>query len=207
MSYPFLSTVFNHVNDDIWGMLELKDVLKLSTCCRFSSNLGIDSYSIHSLLERAKQDTKLGNFSIRFPDELTTGLLRRILFRLNAGGVANVNIDIKTGKILLSIGSAFSHKQHEPPTPDPQNNTDNESDAENQEIFRHLEHCSMDEYDDFNPRHPKPRDKAHRRGDSYFNSDIDMVVNELYSGAGASPFDLRKMATSAASDLEFPTPP
>lgn len=32
--------------------------------------------------------------------------------------------------------------------------------------------ASFDEYDDFTPRHPVPKDKVHRRGDSYFNSDI-----------------------------------
>lgn len=35
-----------------------------------------------------------------------------------------------------------------------------------------LESASFDEYDDFTPRHPVPKDKVHRRGDSYFNSDI-----------------------------------
>lgn len=188
-------------------MLDLKDILKMSTCCRFAANLGIDSATIHTLLENSQRNNKIGNFSIRFPNELTTGLLRRILSRLNTGGVANVAIDLKSGRIILNIGSAFNN-MHEIASPETHNNnTDNESDVDNQEIFRDLEHFSMDEYDDFNPRHPKPRDKAHRRGDSYFNSDIDMVVNELYSGAGTAPFDLRNIAASAASDTDFPLPP
>jgi hypothetical protein len=36
--------------------------------------------------------------------------------------------------------------------------------------------ASFDEYDDFTPRHPVPKDKVHRRGDSYFNSDITEVA-------------------------------
>ncbi len=39
-------------------------------------------------------------------------------------------------------------------------------------IQKCLESNSYDEYDDFTPRHPVPKDKVHRRGDSYFNSDI-----------------------------------
>lgn len=43
-------------------------------------------------------------------------------------------------------------------------------------MHRHLESASFDEYDDFTPRHPVPKDKVHRRGDSYFNSDISEVA-------------------------------
>lgn len=78
--------------------------------------------------------------------------------------------------------------------------TDDDSDAENQVIFKHLENLSYDEYDDFNPRHPKPREKAHRRGDSYFNSDIELVVNELHSGRDTGSFNLQSLAASGALD-------
>ena len=43
-------------------------------------------------------------------------------------------------------------------------------------IEKHLESNSFDEFDDFNPRHPDY--KSHRRGGSFFNSDISDVANE-----------------------------
>ncbi len=46
-------------------------------------------------------------------------------------------------------------------------------------IEKHLESESFDEFDDFNPRHPQPKDKTHRRGGSYFNSDISDTVEQL----------------------------
>jgi hypothetical protein len=205
MSYPLLGAVFNKTHDHIWSMLELKDILTLSTCCRFSANLGIDATTIHKLLEASPSSRTVGNFAVKFPDELTTGLLRRILCRLNTGSQATVSIDVKSGRIILDIGSAFNNNDAFLAS-EVHAISDNESDAGNQEIFKHLEICSYDEYDDFNPRHPKPRDKAHRRGDSYFNSDIDMVVNELYSGLGAAPFSMQSIAASAAKDLDVPMP-
>ena len=205
MEYPLLSMVFSRAHDHIWSMLDLQDVLVLSTCSRFSANLGIEASTIKKLLQKSKRG-KLGQFSITFPEELTTGLLRRILNRLNTGTEASVSIDSRTGRIILDIGSAFNNKDAYLAS-DVTAMSDNESEVSGAEIFRHLEICSYDEYDDFNPRHPKPRDKAHRRGDSYFNSDIDMVVNELYSGLGASPFNLQNIAASAVKDLDPPKPP
>lgn len=43
-------------------------------------------------------------------------------------------------------------------------------------IERAFEKNSYDEFDDFAPRHPMPKDNLHRRGDSYFNSDIADVA-------------------------------
>lgn len=45
-------------------------------------------------------------------------------------------------------------------------------------IQRNIEAHSFDEYDDFTPTHPQPRDKTHRRGNSYFNSDIENHANK-----------------------------
>lgn len=207
MEYPLLSLVFAKAHAQIFSLLDLNDILKLSTCSRFSANLGIDSATVHTLLKVDKRASHLGNFSLRFPEELTTGLLRRILNRVNSGVEATISIDQKSGRIILDIGSAFNNKDAFLASEVQPVSDDEAADAEeNQEIFKHLEICSYDEYDDFNPRHPKPRDKAHRRGDSYFNSDIDMVVNELYSGTGASPFNLANIASSAVRDLDEPKP-
>ena len=59
-------------------------------------------------------------------------------------------------------------------------------------IEKRLESASYDEYDDFAPRHPMPRDKVHRRGDSYFNSDIGDAANVALDSAEA--INMRKLA-------------
>jgi len=184
-------------------MLTLKDVLALSTCSKFTAGLGISADAIHKLIEENKSSTHLANFRLSFSSELTTGLLRRMLNRLNSGTEASIYIDSGSGRIILDIGSAFNNKDAYLAT-NVEVLSDDESDGGRQEIFKDLENYSVDEYDDFNPRHPKPRERAHRRGDSYFNSDIEQVVTELYSDAGgASPFSMKDLAAAAHA----PAPP
>mmetsp|Transcript_24460 Transcript_24460/g.40798 ORF Transcript_24460/g.40798 Transcript_24460/m.40798 type:complete len:278 (+) Transcript_24460:121-954(+) len=208
MDYPLLSSVFGRVSDDIWTFLTLKEILTLSLCCKFTAGLGVSSQIIEKLVRDANKNTHLGKFRLSYSNELTTGLLRRMLNRLNTGIEANIYIDSSSGRIMMDIGSAFNDKDAFL-AQDVEVVSGAGSDFESQTIFKHLENFSVDEYDDFNPRHPKPREKAHRRGDSYFNSDIDMVVNELYSGtrADAQPFNMQSIAESAANDLNEPDPP
>lgn len=63
-----------------------------------------------------------------------------------------------------------------------------------QPILKQLEVASYDEYDDFNPRHPNPRTetggKTHRRGDSYFNSDLDIEALAQEALHGIQTLDL-----------------
>lgn len=47
-------------------------------------------------------------------------------------------------------------------------------------------HSSFDEYDDFTPTHPKPKESKHRRGNSLFNSDIDMNIDSIAVYEGIS---------------------
>jgi hypothetical protein len=42
-------------------------------------------------------------------------------------------------------------------------------------IEKTLEVYSIDEYDDFTPTHPQPKESKHRRGNSLFNSDIETL--------------------------------
>ena len=65
-----------------------------------------------------------------------------------------------------------------------------------QPILKQLEVASYDEYDDFHPRHPNPRTltetggKTHRRGDSYFNSDLDIEALAQEALQGIQTLDL-----------------
>ena len=79
-----------------------------------------------------------------------------------------------------------------------------ENEVPNENVFygivKHLESASYDEYDDFTPRHPVPKDKVHRRGDSYFNSDVgDAAMIALDS---ASIKDIKKLASVALYEVE-----
>lgn len=195
MQYPLLSSVFARTPNSIWEFVELKDVLNLSIASQWTASLGISAETVEEYLRAMNRNTHVGIFSLKFPAELTIGMLRRVLNRLNNGTEAVVAIDEKSGRIVLDIGSAFNDKDaflaSAEQIPDDVSDT-------NQEIFKTLEMYSIDEYDDFNPRHPVPRDKAHRRGDSYFNSDINEVVNELQGGMAASnAIDLKSAAAAA----------
>jgi hypothetical protein len=86
-----------------------------------------------------------------------------------------------------------------PESPEPRP-TSSENEAPNNtvadfSIEKRLESASYDEYDDFTPRHPMPRDKVHRRGDSYFNSDIGDAANVALDSAEV--INMRKLASLA----------
>ena len=180
MEYSTLSTVFARCHSIIWSYLTVKDVLLLSECSKFTSNVLITSESIDEIIH-----TKQGSifdihrfpikYSFRFPQQLTLGLFRSVINQLKVSSEATISINESNGRINLSIGNIFNaHDAYLVSEVDVE-----EEQMEDQEIYKHLEIASYDEYDDFNPRHPMPREKAHRRGDSYFNSDIELVVNEL----------------------------
>lgn len=184
METSLLNTIFHRCHDHIWSYLTITDLLTVSTCSTFTANLTISDSTVECLLfdERYTKTKRLmcmfSDFhQLRFPAVLTTGLLRRVLNRLNTCPVAVISIDEHTGRINLDIGSAF--KNNDTYLASNVSILLEDEDEEAQQVFKHLEIMSYDEYDDFNPRHPKPREKVHRRGDSYFNSDIELVVNEL----------------------------
>lgn len=184
METSLLNTMFHRCHDYIWSYLTITDLLTVSTCSTFTANLTISDSTVECLLfdERYTKAKRLMRMfsdfhQLRFPAVLTTGLLRRVLNRLNTCPVAVISIDEHTGRINLDIGSAF--KNNDTYLASNVSILLEDEDEEAQQVFKHLEVMSFDEYDDFNPRHPKPREKVHRRGDSYFNSDIELVVNEL----------------------------
>lgn len=179
-----MNTMFHRCHEHIWSYLTITDLLTISTCSTFTANLTISDSTVECLLfddRYTKTKRLMRMFSdfhqLRFPAVLTTGLLRRVMNRLNTCPVAVISIDEHTGRINLDIGSAF--KNNDAYLASNVSILLDDEDEEAQQVFKHLEIISFDEYDDFNPRHPKPREKVHRRGDSYFNSDIELVVNEL----------------------------
>lgn len=163
-------------NDRIWSFFGAEEVLKLSVCSRASAGIFISAPAIKVVLKDKPELNFIGKFELSFGSEITIGMLRRICNRLLTGVSAVVTLDDFTGRVMLDIGSAFNDNNaflssNVQPVVD--------EEAYNEEVFKHLNLVSFDEYDDFNPRHPKPRDQgSHRRGDSYFSSDIEMLANE-----------------------------
>jgi hypothetical protein len=172
---------------NVWQFLELPDVLRLSMSSKVVESFVIP---VEKLNEYSRTTSWNGSLAVTFPHALTVAMFRRVMFNLHHVTEAVVQIEERTGRVLLDIGSAVHEDTDE----------DEEYDPEHQVIFKHLEHFSCDEYDDFNPRHPLPRDRAHRRGDSYFNSDIDMVVGELGNQMAPKPIDLLNIARAALSE-------
>lgn len=168
--------------DRFWGFLDLKDILNLSVCCHATAGLLVPRKTLNDLLARHSRLNSVGPLKLSFPSDMSTGLLRLVLHRLTASVEAVIMIDDRKGRIVLDIGSSLHDNEAAQAiargAPPPNDDAEDEED-DNAQIFKQLEITSFDEYDDFNPRHPLPRDRAHRRGDSYFNSDIEMVVGEI----------------------------
>jgi hypothetical protein len=205
---PSSIQTISFMKEAFWEFLELPDILNLSVCSKNSASLIIQQPALNQVIRKTPL-ALLGRFQLFFPAELTIGLFRRILNRLNTSVEAVVTIDDRKGRVTLDIGSAFHdndtylaeattvpsgssvrriasfHGAQDLVNPE-------EEDEDHPEIFKQFELISFDEYDDFKPRHPLPKDRAHRRDHSYFNSDIEMVVGEI----GA--MDLASIAAKAA---------
>ena len=139
-----------------------------------------------------------------------------MLFRMVVGSEGVLSIDMNQGRVILDIGSAFKDNAYfTSAVPlvdlDTVNTTvvnENGEEEDDIKIMKCLEIASYDEYDDFNPRHPHPRTKTHRRGDSYFNSDITDIANDALAGfSGGSGFDLSAIAALALSEEGFSDEP
>jgi hypothetical protein len=126
------------------------------------------------------------------------------MFHLVLEKTAYVSIGTN-GRILLDIGSAFNdpnaYLASATLLSDFQDTTAGEV-MNDVHIEKHLEIASYDEYDDFTPRHPLPKDRTHRRGNSLFNSDIEVYANQALSMCDVASLALDELLTgdTAAAD-------
>jgi hypothetical protein len=197
-----LQKVSRRCGNHIWSFLKLTDVLNLSATSKASLALKISVANIHNFLGEDERLQSIGNFRIAFASDTTIGLLKSMLYRVVTGKEGVLTIDGSTGRVLLDIGSAFSSQDtflsamvtaipvDDEPVPT----------IADHPILKQFERASFDEYDDYNPRHPM-MNKSHRRGCSYFNSDIEEVATEAlkpqYDGN-----DLSTIAELAMNSLE-----
>ena len=217
----------------IFSFLTVREALRLSSCSLFTSNaLVVPQEDIQRYLDSTRFGS-LGAVKIVIPAPLSAGNVRRFLHTLCKTTHLSASIDASTGHVVLDAGSAFASRDaligayivpvvSAPPSSGPDSegrrsggsSTTAEDEDLDAPILKRLEVASYDEYDDFNPRHPNPRDmnKTHRRGDSMFNSDIEAIAQEALLGGALGgallgggamgqnphPFDLSAMAREAA---------
>jgi hypothetical protein len=197
----FVSTVSSVKSDRVWAYFGAPEILKVSTCSRVAAQMVISAPAVKNMIKENTKLNFLGKFELHFGSDLSIGMLRRVLNRIQTGENAVVSINAETGRVMLDIGSAFNDNEAYLAS-DVQPVVDEE--PYNEEIFKHLNLVSFDEYDDFNPRHPLPREMgSHRRGDSYFSSDVEMLANEP-----KLKFDIQNLnvASMALENPDEPSP-
>lgn len=178
-----LATVLVNTENLIWPYLEIKDILSYSVTSKSSASLVLTERGVNAILQSDPRISHIGKFQIVISSPMTLGILRRTIFRLVQEKTLSLSIGTN-GRILLDIGSAFNDRDAflASATLIPNDNNTDEAEEDDEitdmVIQKHLEIASYDEYDDFTPRHPLPKDKTHRRGNSLFNSDIEVYANQ-----------------------------
>ena len=168
---------------NVLSYCDLRDVMMLSLTSKVASSIPLSENMAQILIEGNESARRV---DIQFLDlrNCTLGTIRLSLYRLIIG-VMQPSFDFdRLGNV--SIG-AFCE------------DTDSSRSEEVFLIEKHLESTSYDQYDDFNPRHPDY--KSHRRGGSFFNSDI----SDAASQAVAADLSLiAKMALNLDQEDENP---
>ena len=200
-----LARVARKCGNDIWGFLTLADVLNLSVTSRDSAGLVISVENIQRLLEKNSRVRSIGQYTLSFASDVSLGILRRMLHRVVSSTQCVLSIEGSTGRIIMDIGSAFKDRDSlmasmvtaVPCTEDDLNLPPGVYGEE--PILKAIEHASFDEYDDYTPRHPSM--KTHRRGGSYFNSDIGEYGNEALQGMSSGRPATNVAALAALAQL------
>lgn len=204
---PFLKLARAH-GHLFWAYGTLTDVLNVSASAKSSSSrLTITSKDANRFIAGNSALSCIGRFPLSFASDMKLGTYRRTLHKLWVNAHSNpppsltLRVSPETGSVVIDAGIEVDEGLDQVAVCAPvlddvvsgQNflRFDDENEAE-ERILKHIEVASYDEYDDFNPRHPLPRDKTHRRGDSYFNSDIEGIALEAMKG-----FDMSSIAALA----------
>ena len=182
-----LARVARKCGNDIWGFLTVAEILNISILSRDVAGLVISKENIHRLLEHDVRLRSVGPYKLSFATDVSLGILRRMLSRVVTSTYGVLSIEGSTGRIMLDIGSAFKDRDaflSSMATAVPCTDNDFSLQAPSvygeEPILKAIEHASFDEYDDYTPRHPQM--KTHRRGGSYFNSDIAEYGAEALKG-------------------------
>lgn len=198
-----LARVARKCGNDIWGFLTVTDILNLSITSRDSAGLVISVENIERMLEKNDRVRSIGHYKLSFASDVSLGILRRMLHRVVNSTQCVLSIEGSTGRIILDIGSAFKDRDSlmaSMVTAVPCAEGDLPPGVYGEEpILKAIEHASFDEYDDYTPRHPSM--KTHRRGGSYFNSDIGDYGTEALQGMGSARPPTNVAALAALTQL------
>jgi hypothetical protein len=148
-------------NTRIWEYLTLEEVLLFSSCSHLTSALSIQQSTAQLLID---QHNLAKNIDPQFLDlnHMNLGMLRKTIHRLVDGIAEPTNSTTEYSGLIDESRAADPFDDEEPVA-----------------IEKHLESNSFDEFDDFNPRHPDY--KSHRRGGSFFNSDLSDIAAQVYA--------------------------
>jgi hypothetical protein len=155
-------------NNLIWEYLTLEELLIFSGCSHRISSLFISSPTAQLLINYSPT-AKLIDSQFLDLNHLTLGIFRKTIHRL-VDGIPFSHSSLTDTK--LSHGSII------PAAAAPGDGEDAAAD-DAVPIEKYLESNSFDEFDDFNPRHPDY--KSHRRGGSFFNSDLSDIAAQVYA--------------------------
>ena len=207
---PRLVNIAKKAGSNIFSFLTIVDTLNLSICSRVMAGITISREVVDFQLQRNPRISSLGRFTLSFQSNTTLGLFRRILYRVACGTLGVLSVDGATGRIVMDIGSAFN--EDDAYLSSPVVDDDEGSSIPEMGIQKHLEIASYDEYDDFAPRHPLPREKSHRRGNSLFNSDVEYAATEALLAPPIQEMEGMDLAEAAAQAVAMelmasPAPP
>lgn len=179
-----VNNIFKLHSENIFKYLTITELLLFSSVSKNLSNIKLNCEFINYLIKSTKSKLNFGSINLNFRDDLTVESVRKIICKIASGSNCEVIIS-KDGfvslDISLKINLVMSSTNTTPFQTDDCSDDYNQMVAEEQKIQKFLEVSSVDDFDDFTPRHPEPKDRAHRRGDSYFNSDITLLTENVFN--------------------------
>ena len=169
-----LLIVFRSNINTVLSFLDINDIAKLSILCKATNSLVLKKELCnHLFISRIPNSVPLNIMDDLYFDQfrkLLSHLMRKQSVNIKLGKDFQMYVDFGDLKINPSLRvdlSQITEKFADLP----------DTVAEEEKIQKFLELSSFDDFDDFQPRHPQPKDRSHRRGDSYFNSDISAIVD------------------------------
>lgn len=158
---------------EIITYLDVSDIIQLSVTAKAFSSFVISQQASNSVLKSCSSINRIGNFALHFQSAMTLGMIRRVSCRLLTEREAAISVE-SSGRIIIDIGSALNDRDIRLVDASLMDDFEDSMWNENNMIIKQIEISSVDEYDDFTSVFPAPKEKGHRRGNSYFNSDVEM---------------------------------
>ena len=188
---PKVAIVLMKNSETIWQYLELRDLLVLSTCSKFCENMFISQKCILENLERNDEKlASIGYFKISFASELSLGLFRRLLNRIVNGKKAIVSVDANTGRLHMDASCTYEENDTSYAARIDEVEQKRDNDIVLPGIEGILAAHSVDEYDDFHPKHSTFRSSI-GSASCFSSSDFEEYARDTYK------------KTSTLSDLEI----